>query len=163
MHFAGALLAAAFALAGCAQQPRAAAPTERVTPPASWTGRLGLQVESDKPQSFSAGFELKGNAGTGELVLLSPLGSTLAVLAWSPGNATLTSEGKTQNFPSLEALAQQATGTPLPVAALFDWLAGTNTPVPGWQADLSQVPQGRLSAKRFDPQPAAQLRLVLDR
>lgn len=160
-------LAVALALGGCAQAPLAPAGSEAAgaaaTSAARWTGRLGLQVDSDKPQSFSAGFELKGGAQAGELVLVSPLGSTLAVLSWSPGSATLQSEGATRSFPSLEALAQHATGTAIPIPALFDWLAGNNTPVPGWQADLSQVAQGRLSARRSDPQPAANLRVVLDR
>lgn len=160
-------LAAALALGGCAQAPVApsapAAPGATQEAASRWSGRLGLQVDSDKPQSFSAGFELKGSAQAGELVLVSPLGSTLAVLSWSPGSATLQSEGATRSFPSLEALAQHATGTAIPIPALFDWLAGRDTPVPGWRPDLSQVAVGRLAAKRFEPQPAANLRIVLDR
>jgi outer membrane lipoprotein LolB len=146
-------------LAGCAHPVRP--PEQR--PAQFWSGRLALQVEESQSQSFAAGFELEGSAQTGELKLFSPLGGTLAQLAWAPGSATLNSGGKTHQFDSLEALAAKATGTPLPVAALFDWLRGVNTPVPGWEADLSQLAEGRLRARRVSPPPAADLRVAIDK
>jgi outer membrane lipoprotein LolB len=51
----------------------------------------------------------------------------------------------------------------LPIAALFDWLAGRPAEVPGWQADLSGHAQGRLLAQRSLPAPVAVLRIVLER
>jgi len=35
--------------------------------------------------------------------------------------------------------------------------------VPGWEVDLSALPQGRLTARRNTPEPEAVLRIVLDR
>jgi outer membrane lipoprotein LolB len=157
----GWLLAAAI-VAGCASPPPKT-PESGAPGAGPWSGRLALQVEDNQSQSFSAGFQLKGDAGTGELTLLNPLGGTLAVLAWAPGSATLRTNGQAQEFASVEALVAQATGSALPVAALFDWLRGTNTPVPGWQADLSQLERGRLRAQRLHPTPPADLRVVLDR
>jgi outer membrane lipoprotein LolB len=123
-----------------------------------------VQVDQAPEQSFSAAFELKGNATSGELSLFSPLGSTLAVLRWSPGSAILNTGSETRRFESLETLVGQATGTPIPVAALFDWLDGVATPVPGWQADLSQLePAGRIHARRSAPTPVVDLRVALDR
>lgn len=154
-------LAALFALllAACATPPRP------VVPPGTqvWTGRLALNIVGQANNSFSAGFELKGAPQAGELTLTNPLGGTVAVLAWSPGHATLRSGGKSREFESLEALAQEATGAPIPIAALFDWLEGKATPVPGWQADVTQVAQGRLHAQRVDPPPTADLRVAFDR
>ena len=121
-----------------------------------------MQVESEPPQSFAAGFALQGTAARGELSLFSPLGNTLAVLNWSADAATLTTSGKTQQFASLDALVTQATGTPLPIAALFDWLAGNQSTATGWSADLTQLAQGRLVARRTDPAPMAVLRLALE-
>ena len=152
------LLACVLLLAGCAVPPRAPAPQAVQV----WSGRLALTVEGQARKSFSSGFELKGSPEAGELSLFSPLGGTLAVLAWSPGHAMLRANGKTREFPSLEALAQEATGAPLPVAALFDWLAGQPTPVAGWQPDVSQVAEGRLRAQRSSPPPVADLRLAFD-
>lgn len=123
---------------------------------------MALNVDASQAQSFSATFELTGNAETGELALYNPLGSTLAVLDWAPGSATLREGQQTRSYGSLEELVRQATGTAIPVAALFDWLRGTDTAVPGWRADLSQLAHGRLTAWRSTPAPAAELRLVLD-
>ena len=148
------------ALSGCATPPR--------PPPAGnengpWSGRLALQIKDQASQSFAAMFELQGTAQAGELTLASPLGGILAVLAWAPGSATLRSNGQTRSFPSVDALVTQATGAAIPLAALFDWLRGRDTPVPGWRANLTQLAQGRISAVRHDPQPEADLRVALDR
>jgi outer membrane lipoprotein LolB len=148
----------AFLLAACATPPRPVVPAGTQ----AWTGRLALTVEGRAGDSFSAGFELKGAPEAGELSLFNPLGGTVAVLAWSPGSATLRSGGMTRQFESLEAVAQEVTGAPIPIAALFDWLAGKATPVEGWQADVSQVAEGRLRARRVEPPPAADLRVAFD-
>ncbi|MGV3572531.1 MAG: lipoprotein insertase outer membrane protein LolB [Ramlibacter sp.] len=146
------------ALAGCATPPRGAVePGVQI-----WTGRLALSVQANPPQAFSAGFELKGAPATGELTLFNPLGGTLAVLAWTPGAATLKSSDGVRQFASVEALASEVTGAELPVAALFDWLAGKATQVAGWQADVSGVASGRLRAQRSTPAPAADLRIAFD-
>ncbi|MBE2262230.1 MAG: outer membrane lipoprotein LolB [Burkholderiaceae bacterium] len=122
-----------------------------------------LRVSSDPPQTVNAGFELKGSPMAGLLVLTGPLGNIAATLQWNAEGATLHRAGEAgQTFASLDALAQQATGTPFPIAALFDWLAGRDTQVAGWLADLSQLDQGRLSASRSDPEPSAQLQIVLE-
>jgi outer membrane lipoprotein LolB len=156
------LLAFAVALtAGCAIPPKTTLPADTASGP--WSGRLALQVEDNQSQSFSAGFELKGSPRAGELSLFTPIGGTLAVLAWTPESAMLRSNGKTRNFESVESLVTHATGAAIPVAALFDWLRGINTPVAGWQADLSLLGQGRLRARRLEPPPQADLRVVLDR
>ena len=114
-------------------------------------------------QSFSAGFELRGAPKEGELRLFNPLGGLLAILSWTPGKATLRSGSDFREAESLEQLAQEVTGAPLPVTALFDWLRGVATPVAGWAADVSRVAEGRLHAQRNDPPPQADLRLVFER
>ena len=156
--FAAGGLATAMALAGCATPTRPSEPAA-----AFWSGRLALQVDQQPSQSFSALFELRGNARAGELTLTSPIGSVLAELAWQPGQATLRSGGQTRQFASVADLAREATGTAIPLEALFDWLAGVQATVPGWQADLSELAQGRLRARRSEPAPAADLRIALER
>lgn len=126
-----------------------------------WTGRISLQVQSEPPQAFFAGFELKGNPAQGELTLNSPLGNSLAVLRWSPREAVLDSGNQIQRFASVDELIEKATGAAVPLPALFDWLRGKNTAASGWQADLSQQGDGRISASRASPQPRADLRIVL--
>jgi outer membrane lipoprotein LolB len=148
-------------LAGCATAPQPTGPADVMTGP--WSGRLALRVQDKPAESFSAGFELKGNAQAGELSLYSPLGGMMALLDWQPGSATLRTGGEPRQFASVDSLVAQVVGEPIPVAALFDWLRGLDTHVPGWRADLSQLAQGRLSAKRLQPPPEADLRLVLER
>lgn len=152
-------------LAGCAV-PRGSGSAGQPEA-APWHGRLALRIEADPPeaesQTFSAGFELIGNARVGELTLYTPLGSTAAALSWSPQAAVLRSNGEVRHFESLDALLKQAIGTEVPVAALFAWLAGDNLTVAGWRADLSQHANGRITAQRTQPAPLAELRLVFER
>lgn len=154
-------LFAALLIAGCAQPPRAKA--QDGVQSDLWTGRISLQVLSEPAQSFSASFELKGKPERGELSLISPLGSVLGVLRWSPGEAVLDSgNGKVQRFASVDELMAQATGAAVPLGALFAWMQGDNAAVSGWSADLSRYQDGRISAKRTQPAPQADLRVVLD-
>ncbi len=131
------------------------------------TWRLAVRVEPDPPQSpsqsFSAGFELTGTPLAGELTLYTPLGSTVAALSWSAGTAVMRSNGDVRHFASLDALIKEAVGTEIPVAALFSWLAGESVTVAGWRADLSQHAEGRITARRTEPAPMAELRLVLEK
>ena len=166
------LLIAIFLIAGCAHPVRNNGQNDQETPVnSSWRGRLALKVDSDvaqfpdqpRGQSFFAGFELTGNAQAGELALYSPLGTTLATLIWSPASGQLSTGAETRQFESLGAMVRQATGTEIPVASLFSWLAGKNVAVPGWQADLSQYAEGRLVARRSTPLPAVELRLVVEK
>ena len=154
---ASALGLIALLAAGCAAPPRRASEAEP-----RWSGRLSVQVQGERGQSFSAGFDLRGSAQAGDLELRTPLGQTAAVLQWSPQGARLQAPGQAERrAASLDELILQVMGTPVPVAALFDWLAGTPTATQGWQADLSRRAQGRLHARRL-ASPAADLRLVLE-
>ncbi len=157
---ASGLLVAPLLLLGCATPP----PIVPATGSADgyWRGRLALRIETAEPSAFFASFELSGHAESGELLLSTPLGGTLAQLRWTPQQALLRSNGETRSFDSLDALAEEATGTAIPITALFAWLQGRPAMADGWQADLSQLAEGRLLARRSAPAPAAELRLILE-
>ena len=169
----GLFLIAILLIAGCAYPTRARGQNDAEI--ALWRGRLALRVAPAAPlaqgesgaqpqaQSFSASFELTGNAQAGELLLFSPLGTTLAELNWTAQTASLRTNGETRSFNSLAELLKQATGTEIPVASLFAWLAGENLATPGWLADVSQHSLGRVVARRSDPLPAVELRLVVEK
>ena len=143
-------------LSACAMPPR-----ER--PSGFWSGRLGLQVDSQPPQSWQVGFELQGTSQVGQLTLLNPLGGgVLARLNWTPQQATLERGNQRWTQPNVEALAQQLAQTPLPVQAMFDWIEGRPLIHAGWQPDLSALGEGRILVQRKQPAPAAQLRILLD-
>lgn len=160
-----ALFFAIIFIAGCAGPARVSSINQ--SEPSVWRGRLAVRIESDpaqfQPQTFAAGFELTGNAQTGELTLYTPLGTTAAALSWSAQTALMRTNGDIRSFASLDALIQQALGTELPVAALFAWLAGDNMSAAGWNADLSQRAHGRVTARRTEPAPVTELRLVLEK
>ena len=157
--------------AGCAT------PTHTVSE-APWTsGRLSLRVDATPEriaQSLSATFELRGAGDRGELRLSSPLGTLMAAATWAPGQAVLRSPEGERRFVSLDDLARQALGEPLPLAALPDWLAGRPWPEAphesqpggfgqlGWRVQTERLAEGWISARRVAP-PAVQLRVKLDR
>ena len=159
------LLIATFLIAGCAQKQgntsiNNAQNEEKIS---FWAGRISLQIQSEPVQGFFAAFELKGRSDVGELTLISPLGSILGIMRWSPTEAMLEQNGSTKRFASTDELLTQTTGAAVPVSALFDWLGVKNTTTPGWTADLSQQGNGRITAKRISPTPQADLRIVLDK
>ncbi len=123
---------------------------------------MALRIDSEPRQSFFAAFDLRGTAQTGELSLFSPLGSTLAKMVWAPGKAEMSWNGQSRRFESIDALTREATGTELPIASLFRWLSGLPDDAGGWSADLSQLPDGKLVARRNSPAPAVEMRLILD-
>lgn len=159
----------AISLAGCATRP-AFTPNTAASVEQHWQGRMGVKVFSTPPQSFSARFELTGNAQQGRLSLFTPLGTTLARMHWSPGKAELVTTGEPQQFDSLAALSQATLGMEIPFANLFDWLQGNNTPAEGWTADLSALGDGKLNALRNASTPGAdkesgtgaELKLILE-
>lgn len=154
------ILSASLFIAGCAVPTRAT--TSNQPEVSLWRGRLAVRVDSDQPQFFTAGFELAGNALAGELTLYTPLGNTAAALSWSSQTTFMRANGDIRHFESLDALIKHTLGTEIPVVALFAWLAGDNMAVAGWSADLSQHASGRITARRAQPAPLAELRLVLE-
>ena len=138
---------------------------------ANYQGRLSLRIASDPPQSLYVGFNLNGDAQTGDLTLNSPLGNSLAQLSWTPQSAVLKANNETKEYPSTSALIEHVTGTVIPLNALFDWMAGKDTPAEGWEIDLSAMKSPnssaetvqRFVAKRMSPLPTAELRIAIDR
>jgi outer membrane lipoprotein LolB len=128
-----------------------------------WQGRISVQVLGNAPSSMSASFLLRGDAEKGELDLYSPLGTTIGALQWTPQLVQLSDGGSHQYFNSLADLTEKATGTSLPVEAIFGWLQGQQISADGWMVDLSNASQGSIFARRTYPAPEVMLRIKLDR
>jgi outer membrane lipoprotein LolB len=139
-------------------------------------GRLTVRIdatETTPARSFAADFDLRGDAERGELRLTGPLGATVADVRWRPGAAEMTDTNGRRDYPTLEALARDLLGEPLPLAALTDWLRGRPWPgAPharhdggfdqlGWRIALTQFAQGLVQASR-DGRPAVQVRARLE-
>jgi len=165
---AAALLLAALA-AGCAtHRPEGA----------DWlTGKLSVKVDATDTQpqrSLSSGFELRGDAESGELRLTSPLGTLVALARWAPGEAVLSASDGERRFADLDELARESLGEALPLRALPSWLRGKPWPgAPsqdvvggfeqlGWQVGLARYAEGWLEVSR-KAAPAVTLRARLER
>jgi outer membrane lipoprotein LolB len=166
---AGALLASALLATACATlAPPSVVSGER------YSGKLSVRVEGDAQRSFSADFELRGSPAVGWLALSSPLGTQLARAQWSGQSVELATPERTQQFASLDAMAAEALGESVPIAALFDWLAGrpwSGAPSTareggfeqvGWRVDVSRHAEGFVIATRIQP-PGVVVRTRLDR
>jgi outer membrane lipoprotein LolB len=165
-----ALVASApFGLGGCAglglQQP-----------PPELSGRLAIRVDASAQtpsRSFSADFDLRGNTDRGTLRLTGPLGATLAEVRWQPGRAELADAQGTRAYDTLDAMAQDLFGEPLPLVALIDWLRGrpwAGAPNVrrddgfdqlGWRIGLGGFAEGLLQATR-ERAPAVSVRARLE-
>jgi len=153
-----------------------------------YAGRLAVRTDAAPglpARSTSGQFELSGNASSGQLILTSPIGTTVARARWSdpvgtqgvPSRIELEADGATTRYPTLEDMMQRAIGDQLPLPAMFDWLSGRPWPAAparrsadgasfdqlGWHVDLSQLADNRLiDAQRPLPAPALHVRVKLD-
>jgi outer membrane lipoprotein LolB len=145
--------------------------------PPDLSGRLAVRVDASAQtpsRSFSADFDLRGNADRGLLHLTGPLGATLAEVRWLPGRAELADAQGTRGFATLDAMTHELFGEALPLVALIDWLRGrpwSGAPSVqradgfeqlGWQIGLGGFADGLVQAWR-ERAPAVSLRARLDR
>jgi len=157
------ILVTLFGIVGCASGSRTAA--EEGAQITSWSGRLSVRVDATEalgPQAFSSFFELQGKPEQGQLRFFTPLGSTAAFIAWSPGQAQLQAGGDIQHFSNIAELTEHLLGTPVPLTALFAWLAGDPSNLDGWQVDQTQFDSGKIVAQRVDPAPRAEIKVLLE-
>ncbi len=142
-----------------------------------WTsGRISVRIaasDTQAAQGVSAAFELRGDGDSGELRLISPLGSRLAAARWTPEGAVLDTPRGEQRYSTLDALSREALGAALPLAALPDWLNGrpwrgavhtvndSGFEQLGWQVLLTQRDQGLIEARRAAA-PSVTVRVRLD-
>lgn len=183
----GAVLPLAVLAAACAQLPRPSAeglaPASlpgRPASAASFSGKLSVQVPPLPGQRVAQGgsgsFELTGTAAEGQLALSTPTGSLLARVVWTPTSVSLEQPREQRSFDSLDALTLDLLGESVPVAALFDWLAGrpwsgagaTTLAAPlagfeqlGWRVETDRLAEGVLVAsQRAGRQATLRVRLV---
>ena len=153
-----------------------------------YSGRLAVRTDTAPglpARSVTGQFELSGTASSGQLILTSPIGTTVARARWSdpvgtqgvPSKIELEADGGVTHYATLEDMMQRAIGDQLPLPAMFDWLSGHPWPAApvrsadasgsfeqlGWHVDLSQLAGNRLiDAQRPLPAPALHVRVKLD-
>ncbi|HEX8873629.1 MAG TPA: lipoprotein insertase outer membrane protein LolB [Nitrosospira sp.] len=100
-------------------------------------------------ESFSGGVQWRHAEEGDEILLLSPLGQTLAQIQLNTDGAFLTtSEHQTYYAADVESLTEKVLGWDLPLAGLQYWVQGVNSPLTASEIDLDAG--GRAVAIRQD-------------
>lgn len=109
-------------------------------------GRVAVK---DSKQSFSGGVRWQHTHTSDEILLLSPLGQTVAQIQRnSEGVKLTTSEQKTYRAADVESLTGQVLGWRLPLTGLQYWVRGVNSPPTSAAVDKDGA--GRVVAIRQD-------------
>lgn len=162
--------------------PAQAPPISRARPKLDLQGQMSIKLAAFADQSakgLSLGFFFSGNTDTGQLDLMTLMGSQVAQVNWQPGEAWLTNDKGRQRYDNLEALSLAALGESLPLRSLIQWMQGQpdldlpSLPGPqantfiqaGWLIDTNELPEKKLHARReaSATQRAVQLKIYLDR
>lgn len=157
-------------------------PTARALPRIDLQGQMSIKLRAfaDQPaKGLSLGFFFSGNTDTGQLNLMTLMGSRMAQVNWHPGEAWLVNDKGRQRYESLDNLSEAALGEPLPLKQLVHWMQGHPDPdlpsLPGpqadtfmqegWLIDAHDLPFKKLNALREATpyQRGVQLKVYLDR
>lgn len=151
--------------------PTAAPPKVSTTPVAiiELQGQMGIKLgawQNEPARGMSFGFFFQGQLERGSLALMTPLGSQVAQIEWTPTAATLRrigpGGGEDLSRGGIEELAEAALGEALPLQTLVHWMQGRPDPgLPhapqaeagifeqrGWLIDTRERTHGRILATR---------------
>ncbi len=125
------------ALTGCAE-------LEQRTPGESVEFELAGRIAvSYRDEAASGNLAWRHTRGTDELLMTTPIGSSLARIVRSGGVVVLTmSDGQEYRAADAESLTEKALGFRLPLAGLADWVRAR--PVDGIPAAATRDAQGRI-------------------
>jgi outer membrane lipoprotein LolB len=129
-------------LAGCAAIPPAPPinqPAQLESAPFALNGRIAVNQQGTR---HSAGLRWTHQTQTDEILLLAPLGKTLARAYRDAQQATLEQGGKHYQAENVEALMQQVLGWHLPLNGLHYWVLGL--PAADSQAHIERDERGQI-------------------
>jgi outer membrane lipoprotein LolB len=130
-------------LTGCATAPIALQRPLQADAPFAFNGRVAVKQGG---QRDSAGMRWVHSAAADEILLLAPLGQTVARIRRDDGEATLDASGKHYTAQDMESLMQQVLGWQLPLAGLRYWV--TALPVPDGESHIERDASGQVSLLR---------------
>jgi outer membrane lipoprotein LolB len=112
-------------LAGCATPPVAVQRLTQADAPFAFNGRVSVKQGE---QRDSAGVRWVHSAAEDEILLLAPLGQTVARIHRDAQEVTLDASGKHYTAQDMENLMQQALGWQLPLSGLRHWVTALPSP-----------------------------------
>lgn len=147
MRWLGILLA--IMLSGCALLPSASAPAVRPAQPESAPFALNGRISvSHQGARHSVGLRWTHTAQSDEILLLAPLGQTVARVYCDAQNATLDDGDKHYQAGNAEILMQQVLGWYLPLGGLHHWVLGLAET--GSPAQIERNGNGQVAVLRQD-------------
>lgn len=140
-------------LAACASAPPVpppARPAQVESSAFTLTGRIAVRYDGERS---SAGVHWKHETASDEILLLAPLGQTVARVTRNVSSSNeqqfeLDTEGKHYVAEDAESLTEQALGWRLPMSGLRYWVLGL--PVPGEAFDSERAGNGQVSRLQQD-------------
>ena len=130
-------------LAGCSSVPVTTQRPAQTDAPFAFNGRVAFKQGE---QRDSAGVRWVHRATQDEILLLAPLGQTVARIHREGNAVTLEASGKLYTAQNMEALMQQVLGWQLPLSGLSHWV--TAEPVPDVESAIERDANGQISALR---------------
>lgn len=113
--------------------------------PFAFNGRVATKHEGERS---TAGVRWTHRGAEDEILLLAPLGQTVARIHGNGAGVSLEADGKYYAATDAEALTEQVLGWHLPMAGMRYWVLGL--PAAGSTAEIEHDAQGRVSALRQD-------------
>ena len=130
-------------LAGCASAPVAVQRPALADAPFAFNGRVAVRQGELRD---SAGVRWVHRASEDEILLLAPLGQTVARIHRAGQEVTLDTDGKHYEAQDMESLMQQALGWQLPLSGLRYWVMAE--PAPEGEFSLEHGDGGQASVLR---------------
>lgn len=130
-------------LTGCAAAPVAVQRPPQADAPFAFNGRVAVRQGE---QRDSAGMRWVHSAAADDILLLAPLGQTMARIRRDDGEATLEASGKHYTAQDMESLMQQVLGWQLPLSGLRYWV--TALPSPDGESRIERDANGHVSLLR---------------
>lgn len=134
-------------LSGCAGQPVLTAVQRPAQPDAPFAFNGRVAVKHDGARS-SAGLRWAHSLADDEILLLSPLGSTVARIHRDERGVTLDEAGKHYVAQDVEELTHRVLGWELPLEGLRYWV--TALPADGSEALVERAANGQIAVLRQD-------------
>jgi outer membrane lipoprotein LolB len=130
-------------LTGCASVPVTLQRPSQFDAPFVFNGRVAIK-QGEKREN--AGLRWVHHAAEDEILLLAPLGQTVARIHRVDGEATLEASGKHYTAQDMESLMQQVLGWQLPLSGMQYWV--TALPAPGGESLIERNVSGQVGVLR---------------
>jgi outer membrane lipoprotein LolB len=134
------LLLTVLLLTGCAAAPVAVHRQAQVDAPFAFNGRIAIKQGEKRD---NAGVRWVHRATEDEILLLAPLGQTMARIHRDAQEVTLDASGKHYAARDMESLMQQALGWQLPLSGLQHWVYAL--PAPDGESRIERDANGQVS------------------